>query len=58
MEVKIQLKMDRSPNWQNPQRTPFRFFRTQTHGDAMYLGAMAVPAEIMEGHGIGINVHT
>ncbi|XP_025989781.2 large proline-rich protein BAG6 isoform X2 [Solenopsis invicta] len=38
--------------WQNSQRPHYRVTRTQMHGNAMYLGAMSVPAEIVEGHGI------
>ncbi|XP_072748482.1 uncharacterized protein [Anoplolepis gracilipes] len=38
--------------WQNSQRSHYRVTRTQMHGNAMYLGAMSVPAEIVEGHGI------
>ncbi|XP_033331070.2 uncharacterized protein LOC117223061 isoform X2 [Megalopta genalis] len=38
------------PVWQNPQRTHYRVTRTQMHGNAMYVGAMAVPAEMVEGH--------
>ncbi|XP_011328969.1 large proline-rich protein bag6 isoform X2 [Ooceraea biroi] len=38
--------------WQNPQRPQYRVTRAQMHGNAMYLGAMSVPAEIVEGHGI------
>lgn len=37
--------------WQNSQRPHYRVTRTQMHGNAMYLGAMSVPAEIVEGHG-------
>ncbi|XP_029165943.1 large proline-rich protein bag6-B [Nylanderia fulva] len=40
------------PGWQNSQRSHYRVTRTQMHGNAMYLGAMSVPAEIVEGHGI------
>lgn len=41
----------RQGSWQNPQRPHYRVTRTQMHGNAMYLGAMSVPAEIVEGHG-------
>ncbi|XP_076230887.1 uncharacterized protein LOC143177027 isoform X3 [Calliopsis andreniformis] len=41
-------------NWQNPQRTHYRLTRTQVRGNAMYLGAMAVPAEFVEGHGLPV----
>lgn len=37
--------------WQSSQRPHYRVTRTQMHGNAMYLGAMSVPAEIVEGHG-------
>lgn len=37
--------------WQNSQRSHYRVTRAQIHGNAMYLGAMSVPAEIVEGHG-------
>lgn len=37
--------------WQNSPRSHYRVTRTQMHGNAMYLGAMSVPAEIVEGHG-------
>lgn len=37
--------------WQNQQRPHYRFSHAQMHGNAMYLGAMSVPAEIVEGHG-------
>ncbi|XP_048262661.1 large proline-rich protein BAG6 isoform X4 [Bombus terrestris] len=40
--------------WQNPQRTHYRLTRAQMHGNAMYLGAMSVPAEIVEGHGLPV----
>ncbi|XP_017752473.1 PREDICTED: large proline-rich protein BAG6-like isoform X2 [Eufriesea mexicana] len=40
--------------WQNPQRTRYRLTRAQMHGNAMYLGAMSVPAEIVEGHGLPV----
>lgn len=33
------------------QRPHYRVARTQMHGNAMYLGAMSVPAEMVEGHG-------
>lgn len=42
---------------QNSQRTQYRLTRAQMHGNAMYLGTtMAVPAEIVEGHGTEINI--
>lgn len=44
--------------WQNPQRTHYRLTRAQMHGNAMYLGAMSVPAEIVEGHGTISNIYT
>lgn len=41
---------------QNSQRPHYRLTRAQMHGNAMYLGAMSVPAEIVEGRGnISIN---
>ncbi|XP_078051646.1 uncharacterized protein LOC144477769 isoform X2 [Augochlora pura] len=40
------------PGWQNQQRTHYRVTRTQMHGNAMYVGAMAVPAEMVEGPGV------
>ncbi|XP_033315242.1 large proline-rich protein BAG6 isoform X1 [Bombus bifarius] len=43
-----------SQMWQNPQRTHYRLTRAQMHGNAMYLGAMSVPAEIVEGHGLPV----
>ncbi|XP_029055080.2 large proline-rich protein BAG6 isoform X1 [Osmia bicornis bicornis] len=43
-----------SHGWQNPQRTHYRLTRAQMHGNAMYLGAMSVPAEIVEGHGLAL----
>ena len=43
--------------WQNPQRTHYRLTRAQMHGNAMYLGAMSVPAEIVEGHGTRTNIY-
>ncbi|KOC69545.1 Large proline-rich protein BAG6 [Habropoda laboriosa] len=43
-----------SQMWQNPPRTHYRVTRTQMHGNAMYLGAMSVPAEIVEGHGVPV----
>ncbi|XP_015436715.1 PREDICTED: large proline-rich protein BAG6 [Dufourea novaeangliae] len=36
--------------WQNPQRTHYRLTRAQMHGNTMFLGAMSVPAEIVEEH--------
>ncbi|XP_043258007.1 large proline-rich protein BAG6 isoform X1 [Colletes gigas] len=39
---------------QNSQRTQYRLTRAQMHGNAMYLGAMSVPAEIVEGHGLPV----
>ncbi|XP_076227619.1 uncharacterized protein LOC143174990 isoform X2 [Nomia melanderi] len=33
----------------NPRSTRYRLARTQMHGNAMYVGAMSVPAEIIEG---------
>ncbi|XP_076387799.1 uncharacterized protein LOC100875279 isoform X2 [Megachile rotundata] len=43
-----------SHGWQNSPRTHYRLTRTQMHGNAMYLGAMSVPAEIVEGHGLAL----
>ncbi|XP_076643717.1 uncharacterized protein LOC143353972 [Halictus rubicundus] len=40
--------------WQNPQRTHYRVTRTQMHGNAMYVGAMSVPPEIVEGHALPV----
>nr|XP_050860700.1 large proline-rich protein BAG6 isoform X2 [Vespula vulgaris] len=40
--------------WQNQQRPHYRFSHAQMHGNAMYLGAMSVPAEIVEGHGLPV----
>jgi len=42
-------------NRQGSQRPHYRVTRTQMHGNAMYLGAMSVPAEIVEGHGNTMN---
>lgn len=42
---------NRQQGWQNSQRSHYRLTRTQMHGNAMYLGAMSVPAEFVEGHG-------
>lgn len=38
--------------WPNSQRTQYRLTRAQMHGNAMYLGAMSVPTEIVEGQGL------
>ncbi|XP_014475998.1 PREDICTED: large proline-rich protein bag6-B isoform X2 [Dinoponera quadriceps] len=40
------------PNNRQQQRSHYRLTRAQMHGNAMYLGAMSVPAEFVEGHGI------
>lgn len=45
-----------SQMWLNAQRTHYRLTRAQMHGNAMYLGAMSVPAEIVEGHGTPVNI--
>ncbi|XP_032668447.1 large proline-rich protein bag6 isoform X2 [Odontomachus brunneus] len=39
-------------NSRQQQRSHYRLTRAQMHGNAMYLGAMSVPAEFVEGHGI------
>ncbi|XP_053976344.1 large proline-rich protein BAG6 [Hylaeus volcanicus] len=38
----------------NLQRSLSRVIHDQMYGNAMYLGAMAVPAEIVEGHGLAV----
>lgn len=38
-------------NNRQQQRSHYRLTRAQMHGNAMYLGAMSVPAEFVEGHG-------
>lgn len=37
----------------NPRSTRYRLARTQMHGNAMYVGAVSVPAEIVVGPGMG-----
>lgn len=41
----------RQQGWQNSQRSHYRLTRAQMHGNAMYLGAMSLPAEFVESHG-------
>lgn len=38
----------------NPRSARYRLARTQMHGNAMYVGAMSLPAEIIEGPGMAI----
>ncbi|KAK2583506.1 hypothetical protein KPH14_009466 [Odynerus spinipes] len=49
-----QSQGQQGPGWQNQQRPHYRFSHAQMHGNAMYLGAMSVPAEIVEGHGLPV----
>ncbi|XP_014602173.1 PREDICTED: large proline-rich protein BAG6 isoform X1 [Polistes canadensis] len=49
-----QSQGQQNQGWQNQQRPHYRFSHAQMHGNAMYLGAMSVPAEIVEGHGLPV----
>lgn len=49
-----QSQGQQGPGFQNQLRPHYRFSHAQMHGNAMYLGAMSVPAEIVEGHGLPV----
>lgn len=51
-----QSQANRQQGWQNSPRSHYRVARAQMHGNAMYLGAMSVPAEFVEGHGTYITI--
>ncbi|XP_012282087.1 large proline-rich protein bag6 [Orussus abietinus] len=41
-------------SWQSSQRRQFTESHGQVHGNAMYLGAMSVPTEVVEGQGLPV----